>query len=109
MILSRVVNPIWLGLAVVILFLGPWVAPARAQFGIALSGVGPINRSMGGAATAAPIDSGGALFWNPATIGALPQGNEIAFGIGLLIPRTTLTSRVPAGAFGNGLPTTGLQ
>ena len=105
----RVSNPIRLGLAALATFLGPWVVPARAQSGIALSGVGPINRSMGGAATAAPIDSGGALFWNPATIGSLPQGNEIAFGVGLLIPRTTLTSAVPAGAFGTGLPASNMR
>ena len=39
-------------------------------------GVGPINRSMGGAATAAPLDSAGALYWNPATIGALPSNRD---------------------------------
>ena len=72
--------------------------PARAQFGLAASGVGPINRSMGGAAVAAPLDSAGALYWNPATIGALPQ-SEMEFGVGFLVPRTTLSSRVAPGAF----------
>ena len=37
------------------------------------SGVGPINLSMAGAATALPLDSAGALTWNPATIGALEK------------------------------------
>ena len=32
---------------------------ALAAQGIALSGVGPVNRAMGGAATAAPIDAAG--------------------------------------------------
>src|SRR5438874_1176441 len=50
--------PVWIGLAALAAMLGPGVAPARAQFGIAISGVGPINRSMGGASTAAPLDSG---------------------------------------------------
>ena len=76
---------------------------ARAQYGIAISGVGPINRSMGGAAVAAPLDSAGALYWNPATIGELGR-SEMQFGAGVLIPRTTLASSVPAGALGNGLP-----
>lgn len=77
--------------------------PSRAQFGLAVAGVGPINRSMGGAAVAAPIDSAGALFWNPATMSGLAR-NEMMFATELLIPRTTLTSRVGAGAFGPGLP-----
>jgi long-chain fatty acid transport protein len=78
-------------------------SPARAQFGLAVSGVGPINRSMGGAATAAPIDSAGALYWNAASIGALPS-SEMEFGIGFVIPRTTISSSVPADAFGPGTP-----
>jgi len=77
-------------------------APAWAQFGLAVAGVGPINRSMGGAAVAAPIDAAGALFWNPATIGGLER-SEMVFGTELLIPRTTITSRVGAGMLG---PTT---
>ena len=55
--------------------------PARAQFGMAVSGVGPINRSMGGAAVAAPIDSAGAIYWNPATISGLGR-SEMEFGTG---------------------------
>ena len=70
--------------------------PARAQLGLAVAGVGPINRSMGGAAVAAPLDSAGSLFWNPATIGGLGR-SEMLFGTELLIPRSTLSSRVPAG------------
>jgi long-chain fatty acid transport protein len=82
-------------------------APARAQFGLVAAGVGPINRSMGGAATAAPIDSAGALYWNPATIGGLPQ-SEMEFGTSIVIPRTTLSSRLQAGSLGMGQPPTSL-
>jgi long-chain fatty acid transport protein len=78
---------------------GPVATDARAQFGLALSGAGPINRSMGGASTAAPIDAAGALFWNPATIGSLAR-SEMSFGTELLIPRTTISSRIPAGVLG---------
>jgi long-chain fatty acid transport protein len=89
--------PPWLGLAAAVaLFLT--TSPARAQFGLAISGVGPINRSMGGASTAAPIDSAGALYWNPATITGLPS-NEMEVGFEFFIPRSTLTSHVPANAF----------
>lgn len=75
---------------------------AYAQ-GLAFSGIGPINASMGGAATAAPIDSSGALMWNPATISGL-ESSEISFGITLAMPSSEVGSRLPAGAFGPGLP-----
>jgi len=41
--------------------------------GYVLPGVGTVNRSMGGAAVAAPLDAGGALYWNPATLTGLPS------------------------------------
>src|SRR3954454_1098849 len=93
-ILSLIASTILLGLS---------VGPARAQYGLAIGGVGPINYSMGGAAAAAPIDSAGALYWNPATITAL--GNEMEVGPSFLLPRTTISSRVDRGAFGFGQPT----
>jgi len=64
----------------------------RAQ-GILVTGVGPVNRSMGGAGTAAPLDSIGALHWNPASISALPT-SEIAFGAELLLADIDLSSSV---------------
>jgi long-chain fatty acid transport protein len=76
--------------------------PAHAQIGPILIGPGPVNRSMGGASVAAPIDSLGALYWNPATITALPSSMD--FGMEILMPRTTLASSVPASGFGPGLP-----
>jgi long-chain fatty acid transport protein len=71
--------------------------------GISLDGAGPINRSMGGAATAAPIDSTGALLWNPATIGSLPS-SEIAIGLELLLPTEKVSSSIARGALGGGFP-----
>lgn len=75
---------------------------AEAQFGPDLSGAGPINRSMGGTAVAAPIDATGSLYWNPATSSHI--GNSLEFGLELLAPDSSLASRVPANALGPGLP-----
>jgi len=76
--------------------------PAAGQ-GIALRGVGPVNESMGGVATACPIDATGALHWNPATISGL-SGSDMSFGVGLLLPTTQLSSRIGANALGPGNP-----
>lgn len=51
--------------------------------GIYLSGVGAVNRAMGGAGTAAPLEAIGALNWNPASISGL-SSSELGFGIELL-------------------------
>ena len=75
---------------------------AFGQFGATLSGIGPINRSMGGAATAAPLDTLGALQWNPATITALPSTADLALEI--LVPQARLSSTVNAGSLGPGFP-----
>ena len=94
--------------SLLLLFLCPLSSQdVRAQ-GLAFSGIGPVNASMGGAATAAPIDSSGALMWNPATISGL-ECSEISFGITLAMPSSELSSRLPAGAFGPGLPPVGLM
>jgi long-chain fatty acid transport protein len=63
---------------------------------------------MGGAATAAPIDAAGSLFWNPAAITGLDH-SEMGFGLEVLIPRTTITSQVAANTFGPGLPPRGAE
>lgn len=65
--------------------------PVAAQYGPLLSGTGPINRSMGGAATAAPLSASGALLWNPASLSGL-QRSEIDVGAELLIPQTSISS-----------------
>jgi long-chain fatty acid transport protein len=80
---------------------------AFAQFGAQLSGIGPINRSMGGAATAAPLDTLGAFQWNPATITALPSSTD--FALELLVPQSSLSSTINAGALGGGFPPTTLS
>ena len=65
--------------------------------GIALDGAGPINRSMGGAATAAPIDATGGLLWNPASLTGLPT-SEIAFGMEMLLPSERISSSIAPNA-----------
>ncbi len=71
--------------------------------GIMLNGIGPVNRSMGGASTAAPIDAAGAIYWNPASISGLAK-SEVMFGMDLLLPTENISSQVGAGAFGPGVP-----
>lgn len=61
--------------------------------GIFLTGVGAVNRSMGGAATAAPLDAMGAIHWNPATISGL-QCNELSFSTEIML----IDERLTAGA-----------
>ncbi len=69
-------------------------APARLMAqGIALNGVGPVNRSMQGASTAAPIDAAGALYWNPAGISGLKH-DEAVMGLELLLPTEEVSSRI---------------
>jgi long-chain fatty acid transport protein len=79
-------------------------ALASAQ-GIIASGAGPINRSMAGASTAAPVDFG-STYWNPANLSGL-QRNEFLLGSELIIPSTHLTSSLPAGALNGTLPQEG--
>ncbi len=79
------------------------VAPSsllHAQ-GMTVTGVGPVNRSMGGAGTAAPLDAIGAVHWNPGSISALPS-NELGFGTELLNVSIHLSSTDPAGGAASG-------
>jgi long-chain fatty acid transport protein len=76
--------------------------------GIALPAAGPVNQSMGGASTAAPIDAMGALYWNPATISGL-ECSEMGFGLGLMLPTTHVASSLPAGSIVPGFPPVTLQ
>jgi long-chain fatty acid transport protein len=77
--------------------------PGPAQQGGVVDGVGPINQSMGGASTAAPIDAAGALYWNPAGIAGW-QHMEMEFGLGLVLPQSKLASGVNTGALLPFLP-----
>jgi len=71
--------------------------------GIALTGVGPINRTIGGAAVATPLDAAGAIHWNPAAISGLPT-SDITVGFELLLPTEELSSSLPANSVGPGVP-----
>jgi long-chain fatty acid transport protein len=95
-------------LSLVSAIVGVLVARQAAGQGIALPGAGPINQSMGGAAVAAPLDATGALFWNPATISGL-SSSEMSFGLGFLLPTTSVSSSLPAGSLGPGFPPVALQ
>ncbi len=98
--MSRYLRPThWLVLIVAYLMTSECL---QAQ-GIALSGIGPVNRSMGGAATAAPIDSFGALYWNPASIVALPA-SDCSIALEAVLPKSELSSQFGAGSFGPGYP-----
>lgn len=72
-----------------------WIATAaqltQAQ-GVFLPSVGPVNQSMGGVATATPIDAVGAINYNPATLSAL-KSSEVSFGLGLVLPTANLSSQ----------------
>lgn len=72
-----------------------WASSASGQ-GLIFPSAGPINASMAGASTAAPVDVGGS-YWNPAIISALPR-NEFLVGAGLLLPSSHLDTQIPAGA-----------
>ena len=85
------------------LILGISSTSAEAQFGPVMTGVGPINRSMGGASTAAPLSASGALLWNPATLSRLKR-SELDVGGELLFPHASVSSSVPANTFGPGFP-----
>ena len=71
------------------LFAAPQMSEAQ---GIFLTGTGPINQAMGGAAVAAPIDSAGALNWNPGSISGL-RSSEMAVAIGFVVPTCSLDSQ----------------
>jgi long-chain fatty acid transport protein len=59
-----------------------------------MQGVGAVNMSMGGAATAQPLDISGALQWNPASISAFNE-KTIKFDIGMFFSSPELSSTVP--------------
>ena len=61
--------------------------------GIAVTGVGPVNRSMAGAGTAAPLEAIGALHWNPGSIGAL-EHSQASFGLELINVDINLSSNI---------------
>ena len=62
--------------------------------GIYLPAVGPVNRAMGGASVAAPLDATGALYRNPATMAALPS-SQLDMSVGLLLADYEVASEIP--------------
>ncbi len=62
-----------------------------AQSGHIMQGVGAVNMSMGGAATAQPLDISGAMQWNPATLSAF-EGKIIKLDVGLFFSSPELSS-----------------
>lgn len=74
-----------------------------AQAGHIMQGVGSVNMSMGGAATAQPLDISGALQWNPAAISVF-DSKIINFDIGAFFSAPELSSSLPAGMMGPGSP-----
>ena len=68
-----------------------------AQAGHIMQGAGAVNMSMGGAATAQPLDISGALQWNPAAISVF-DSKILDFNLGLFFSSPELSSSLPAGA-----------
>ncbi len=74
-----------------------------AQSGHIMQGIGAVNMSMGGAATAQPLDINGALQWNPAAISGF-EGKIVSLSAGAFFSSPTLKSSLPAGMLGPGAP-----
>jgi len=71
-----------------------WGTNAQAQVGHVLQGVGSVNTSMGGAATAQPLDISGALLWNPASLSSF-DGQILSVNAGLFFSDPSISSTVP--------------
>lgn len=82
-----------------------WMIPVAAQGQIAniVGSVGAINQSMGGAATAMPLDASGSQYWNPAGVTDL-ETTELDLNIEPYFPEITLNSTLEAGSLGPGFP-----
>jgi len=74
-----------------------------AQSGHIMQGVGAVNMSMGGAATAQPLDISGAMQWNPAALSTF-DSKTIKLDVGLFFSSPELSSSLPAGMLGPGAP-----
>lgn len=80
-----------------------------AQAGHIMQGVGAVNMSMGGAATAQPLDISGAMYWNPAAVSVFNE-KELKLDVGLFFSSPELSSSLPEnmlwqpGDFGPGMP-----
>ncbi len=74
-----------------------------AQTGHIMQGVGAVNMSMGGAATAQPLDINGSLLWNPASLSAY-DSKIFSINAGAFFSSPKLSSSLPAGMLGQGAP-----
>ena len=74
-----------------------------AQAGHIMQGVGAVNMSMGGAATAQPLSIEGAIQWNPASLSHF-DGQILSLSAGAFFSSPTLKSSLPEGAFFPGSP-----
>jgi long-chain fatty acid transport protein len=72
--------------------------------GIIVPSAGPINSSMAGASTAAPVDFG-ASYWNPAVISAL-EDQEFMLGSALALPSIHMQSSLAADSVRGQFPPT---
>jgi len=61
------------------------------QAGHIMHGVGAVNMSMGGAATAQPLDMNGAMQWNPAGLSRF-SGREVSLSVGAFFSSPELSS-----------------
>jgi long-chain fatty acid transport protein len=62
-----------------------------AQSGHVMQGIGAVNMSMGGAATAQPLDINGAIQWNPATLSSF-EGKTLSLSVGAFFSSPELSS-----------------
>ena len=85
------------------LFLVLFSSLAMAQTGHLMQGVGAVNMSMGGAATAQPLDISGAMQWNPAALSVF-DGSILKFDIGMFEGVPDLSSSLPPGMMFEGSP-----
>ncbi|HEY9746079.1 MAG TPA: outer membrane protein transport protein [Oculatellaceae cyanobacterium] len=90
-------------IALCFLLWNSYTPEAQGQIANLISGVGAINQSMGGAATAMPLDASGSQFWNPATITEL-EATELDINAEPVFVMSTLSSSIPANAIAPDLP-----
>lgn len=76
---------------------------AIAQTGHIMQGIGAVNMSMGGAATAQPLDINGAILWNPAGLSSF-KTNSASLNVGLFFSSPELSSTLPANMMFEGSP-----
>ena len=68
--------------------------------GIIIPQIGAVNRSMGGAGTAAPLDAITAVYWNPAAMADM-KCSELSAGVDLLFPILDTDSSIAGLAAGS--------